>query len=189
MKNYIIVGIVVLIVVFFLWKTKKKENPQSIRDMAKDDVNINKPGLLTTDQQIVEALKSIADEYGIDTARTVEKMYRLETNHFKSGQYKNTFSPGMEKHDREYPFGWDSMKSYWDSINFVPEFHTMPENKTGKTKTFLKFPNVLIPMRSLAIYVKKYAPERWYSKNPVKQAEYRNSLNSIKPRIVNTFTA
>jgi hypothetical protein len=36
-------------------------------------------------------------------AATVEKMYRFETNHFKSKQYKETGTPGMEVHGAAPP--------------------------------------------------------------------------------------
>jgi hypothetical protein len=134
---------------------------------------------------IINALKYIKDKYGLETATVVEKIYRLETGHFGSGQFANTFSPGMEKHGSNYPFGWTSMENFWSSINFTPAFYTMPENTTGIVKTFIKFPNVQMAMESLAYYIKKYNPERWYSLDPVKQAEYRATLAKIKPRITN----
>ncbi len=182
---YAVIGI---ILIYYISKgmNKKKENPSYVAD-AKTPGDINKPGTMGLQKQIIESLKSIADEYGIDIARKVEQLFRLETRHFGSGQFLATFSPGMEKHSDKYPFGWKSMKAYWDEIGLVPTFHTMPENKTGLSKTFLKFPNVLTAMRSVARYIKNYSPERWYSLDPVKQAEYRDSLNSIKPKIVNTF--
>ena len=181
----LVIGIIIL---YYISKgMKKKPMENSFKHDAKSPGDLGKMGDMSLQKQIIEALKSIADEFGIDVARRVEQIYRLETNHFMSGQFLNTYSPGMERHAKNYPFGWKAMKGYWDEMGFIPDFHTMPENKTGKSKTFLKFPNVLIPMRGLAMYVKQYSPERWYSLDPMKQSQYRDSLNSIKPKFVNSF--
>lgn len=185
MKNYLIIAAVILII-FFVVKKKKKSISvnKTVEKINSGEKSVTELGQQTLDEQIMSSLKKIIDDYGVDVARFVEKIYRLETNHFKSGGFKAGFSPGMEKHADSFPFGWKSASAYWKKINFVPDFHTTPENQTGITKTFLKFPNVLIPMITLAEYVKKYSPERWYSLDPVKQSEYRNKLNGIKAKIV-----
>jgi len=184
MNKYIVIIAVIALVIYFIWKKKKKKvEEKSVNQMVSEEQDKSFPGMQSLEEQIISVLKEIADEYGIDTARNVEKVYRLETNHFKSGQFKRTFSPGMEKHKDTFPFGWKSMADYWKSIDFSPDFHSMPENKTGLMKTFIKFPNIRIPMKGLAMYIKKYGPERWYSMNPISQAKYRNALNSIKPKL------
>lgn len=161
-------------------------NTQPVENMNLSKLNIKSKEHMKL--PIINALKDIKDKYGLDTAQMVEKIYRLETGHFGSTQFANTFSPGMEKHRDNYPFGWTSMENFWNSINFTPAFYTMSENKTGITKTFVKFPNVKLAMESLAYYIKKYNPERWYSLDPVKQAEYRATLAKINPRIINSLS-
>ncbi len=41
-------------------------------------------------------------------AKTIEKIYRWETGHFKSGQYVNCGSPGMEAFGEAPSYGWNS---------------------------------------------------------------------------------
>lgn len=53
------------------------------------------------------ALRVIYDTYGKDIAIVVEKMYRGETTHFKSEQYKHGGTPGMEAHGSAPYYGWD----------------------------------------------------------------------------------
>lgn len=184
MNKYLIIAVIVGLIYYFSKKKKKIEPEVSVNDAVGGNKPINKPGEMDLTEQIVSALSQIKDEFGKDIAEKVEKIYRLETAHFKSGQFLRTFSPGMEKHKNEFPFGWKTMEKYWRDLDFVPDFHSMPENVTGKMKTFLKFPNVLIPMRGLAMYIKKYSPERWYALDPNMQAEYRDKLSKIKAKIV-----
>lgn len=142
--------------------------------------------LILDEAAIKDALQKIKAKYGAAIAQMVERIYRLETRHFKSVQFLATGSPGMEKHSAKYPYGWASMKPIWDANpQYRPTgFFTMPENVTGKVKTFIKFPSIEAGMFSLAEYLLKYPAGRWYSTLPHEQAKYTASLNSIKPKFV-----
>jgi len=175
------------------WDVKDGKQDKSVYKSKSISELVGSAGKPIQDQNlaemIVDGLEKIRKEFGVDVARWVERIYRIETAHFTSGQFLKTFSPGMEvaagTRGQTFPFGWTSMKEFWEQMDLIPGFHTMPENKTGIKKTFLKFPNPYTAMRSLALYVRKYRPERWYSTDPVKQMEYRNKLGQITPRIVN----
>lgn len=201
MKNYIIIAVVVAAIIFFIMQRKKKadkdEKETSVRDLVNTSMDINKPGDMKLDQQIVEALKSIADEYGIDIARKVEQMSRLETDHYRSGGFKATMGMGMEVPKRKlnsgYPFGWPSMKAYWDKIGFIPTILDKRENDPilgkgkGPVKHFIVFPNVFVGLRSLAHFVKNRKWEEWRALDPVLQSRYRDAVNKVTPKITNKF--
>lgn len=57
-----------------------------------------------------EALKTIYEEYGYDMAKTIEQLYRDETGHFLSTQYKRCGAGGMEvsgKNPQPPGYGWN----------------------------------------------------------------------------------
>ncbi|TLD82045.1 hypothetical protein LS68_003320 [Helicobacter sp. MIT 05-5293] len=66
-----------------------------------------------------EALKIIYHKYGEEMARIIEKMYRSETAHFDSGQYKHTGTGGMEAFGNAPYYGWDS-KFFDQNPNYKP---------------------------------------------------------------------
>lgn len=147
---------------------------------------------LNRDEEIKSALRDVAVKYGIDTAKVVEQMYRIETNHFKSKQFQNTFSAGMEKHRENFPFGWFSMANLWNSKpEFAPVgFYEIREGKGlsgdgGKVKTFVKFANVKSGMFALAEYLKTHRPGRWYAGDNIAKSEaYERALTKITNRFV-----
>lgn len=180
--NKKIVIIVVLVIIFIMISKKAKANHS-----LTDEVNNKPPNPINQniEQQIISALEKIVNEYGIDIAKKVERIYRKETRHFDSVQFKNTFTPGMEKHKDSFPFGWTSMAKFWSDNNITLGFFTMPENKTGIRKTFIKVPNVYIGMKGLATYLQKYPAGRWFSTDPVKMNQYESEMNQIIPKITN----
>lgn len=127
-------------------------------------------------------------------------MYRDETAHFKSGQYKACGTGGMEAFGKAPYYGWDA--SFFDAY---PEFRPMGiwsafENKgmsgqggnkqvTDKKKEFVILPSVLGGMEYKVFYIKKHNGNwaRWHSTNPSNQETYKKFLESIKPRFVNEF--
>lgn len=131
--------------------------------------------------------------YTKEQLQYLEKIYRLETNHFKSGQFKGTFSPGMEKFDDTFPYGWNTInKVVWSSVPAAKPIGFLPytENGTGKTKYFLKFPSLLAAMTTVAGFIKYYnTPARWYSTKADAQARYLSSLNKIKTPLTDEIYA
>ncbi|MGC5891375.1 hypothetical protein [Enterobacter roggenkampii] len=72
-------------------------------------INIKKQhaGLFTV-QDGKDALRKIYDKYGKDMSVIVERMFRIETTHFTSGQYQHCGAPGMEVHGTPPAYGWSS---------------------------------------------------------------------------------
>ena len=199
MKNYLIIGAIIAAIVFFMWKKRKKPvEVKSVNQMVTEEQDKSFPGEQSLNEQIVSALKQIADEFGIDTARKVEQMARLETGNFTSDGFLQTLGMGMEVPKRKlnsgFPFGWPSMEYYWNSINFIPQILDKRENHPqlgkgkGPIKHFIKFPNVKVGLTSLAHFVKNRKWEEWRALDPVLQSSYRNAVNKITPKIVNKIS-
>lgn len=162
---------------------------------------ISKDEKLFNEEDARKALRIIHDKYGKDIAVIVEKMYRLETAHFTSKQYKHCGTGGMEVFGSAPYYGWDST-TYKNHPEHTPigTWSAMEGaglsgkggnvQQTNKPKTFVKLPTVLAGMEYKAEYIKRYDGNyaRWFNKdNAIAQEAYRESLKGIKPRIVDGF--
>lgn len=145
-----------------------------------------------------EAIKIIYDKYGRDIAITIEQMYRDETRHFQSDQYKACGTGGMEAFGSSPYYGWD--KNFFEEN---PQFRPIGiwkayENKgmsgkggnqqvTDRKKDFVILPSVLAGMEYKAFYIKKYNGNwaRWHSTKESNQKVYEIYIKSIKPRFIN----
>jgi hypothetical protein len=144
------------------------------------------------------ALRAIYAKYGKDMAIIIERMYRSETAHFKSLQYKKTGTGGMESFGSPPYYGWDKefflLNPNYTPIGTTYLFENVGLSKQGgnvqikdRPKEFIIFPSVLAAMEYLVFYINKYNGNyaRWHSTNSVVQETYKNILNKIIPRIVN----
>ena len=142
----------------------------------------------------LEGLLKVQELYGKDFAQRLEKLYRNETAHFKSGNFAITHAPGMEAFGNDTPYGWIQLTEYW-KINpqYAPtHLHSQIENTSAlataskKPKRFLVFPSVEASMMSVSYLIKLRGSNfgTWFSKNPKAIADYNLILNSIKPRLI-----
>lgn len=146
------------------------------------------------------ALLKIYKKYGKDIAIAIERMYRDETGHFKSIQYKKCGTGGMESHGKAPYYGWDpdffesnpKYKPYglWSAF----ENKGMSEqggNKqvTDRKKEFVILPSVTAGMEYKAFYINKYNGNwaRWHSTEETAQKNYKKYIEKITPRFVNEF--
>lgn len=144
-----------------------------------------------------DALRIIFNKYGYDMAVVIERMYRDETGHFKSLQYKNCGTGGMEAFGHPPYYGWD--KSFFEKNPSYKPVGTWSafENKgksgsggnvqvTDRKKSFIKFPSVLAAMEYKAFYIKKHNGNwaRWHNASDANVQEvYRGYISKIKPKI------
>jgi hypothetical protein len=148
------------------------------------------------EEDFLNGLFVLRNKFGLTSyeAKKLEQLYRLETAHFRSGQFKNTFSPGMERFGGGFPFGWYSLNNYfwknWPEHKPTNLFYTGIEGGTGKRKTFLKFNNIIDAMATtLANARMKKSFAAWYSNNKDSQKRYLESLNKINPKLAkNVFS-
>ena len=129
-----------------------------------------------TENDAKEALQRFALK-DKDRAQLLEKMFRCESNHFKSLQFQKTGSAGMEaglwgKYLAKYfPNGYETI--------------TLEDNKTKKDAQFVLWDNIDNFLEFLSDYInrKKGDYACWNSLNEKRKLEYRKTIN----RIINRF--
>ncbi|MBZ1826194.1 hypothetical protein KFB46_25150 [Klebsiella pneumoniae] len=157
-------------------------------------------GLFTV-QDGKEALCKIYNKYGKNMSVIVERMFRIETKHFTSGQYQHCGAPGMEVHGAPPAYGWSS-----DFFSQHPEYQptgiwSKKEGRglsgqggnsqvTDKPKQFVVFDSVESSMEYIVYYINKHGGNyaRWYSTQDSAQKLYREECGAIKPRFTNEFS-
>ena len=152
MKNTLLIALVILLLI--------SQKPK--KETASTDVS-----------DLVTPLKNVKTEFGEAIAKTVERIYRLETAHFKTNQWKKTFSAGMEKFADSFPYGWPELKQFvkeYPEYGSEKEYSYKPftEAKTGKTKNYISFPSPEAGMMYLGYVMKKRnnVAGTWFSHNP-----------------------
>ena len=147
-----------------------------------------------------EALQYIYNTYGRDMAIIIERMFRGETAHFASVQYKKCGTCGMEAHGDAPYYGWDS-NFFEKYLEYKPVgIYEMYESKglsgkggnaqdTSKPKKYIIMPSVKATMEYLVYYIRKHNNNyaRWHSTKASAQEAYRSHLQGIVPRIVKSF--
>lgn len=143
-----------------------------------------------------EAFSQVIKQYGVENAKTVERLMRWETNHFKSKQWAICLTPGMEisTGNNLFPFGWKSLKEFCSTHNVNTHLfttHAMPESDTHKLKTFIVFPDddMCVIFIAFLLNKRKWNAGSWYSSRPESQRKYTDKLKGVKPRIVNSLVA
>ena len=144
------------------------------------------------------AINLIYKKHGKQMAIIIEKMYRSETRHFESSQYKQTGTRGMESFGLPPYYGWDKdfflLNPNYTPIGVTHLFENVGISKQGgnaqikdRPKEFIYFPTVIAAMEYLVFYINKYNGNYacWHSTNSVAQEAYKKILDKIIPKIVN----
>ncbi|BAM32814.1 lipase family protein [Helicobacter cinaedi CCUG 18818 = ATCC BAA-847] len=167
-----------------------------VYDEEREVVKMLQDKLYTLDDA-KEALKIVYNKYGEEMARIIEKMYRSETAHFSSGQYKHTGTGGMEVFGNAPYYGWDS-KFFEQNPNYKPTgvwsaFEGKGLSEQGgnaqvkdRKNQFVVMPSVLAGMEYKAYYINKHNGNwaRWHSTQTQAQEAYKKAIEQIKARIV-----
>lgn len=150
------------------------------------------------------AFALVVEKYGKAAARDVERLFRLETDNFKSGQWNACLSPGMGSaapdRPRSFPFGWGSLRQFADSF---PAYGLGPATMSTVTFTenvqpgapnpatipFVKFPAIVPSVHFVAFFLDKKGegPGRWKSTDPAQQEKYRLALQRFGTPIVDSL--
>lgn len=161
MKKQLITGIIIIAILLMLSKSNFKGKMVVKTFTLKDGEN---------------AIKYIAQKYGVEMARIVEKILRAETKHFTSGQYIRTGSAGME----------------------VGKWKNLPKDKIAGTiqmndadtsdgiDTFYVWNSVTDFADYLAQYIQRHKGNyaRWNSTNEKQQIAYRQLIDSVRARFI-----
>ena len=187
-KKIITVIIVILLVILVLRRLSKTFFPVKFDNMG---------NRIITESEIKSAFQKCAALYGTEYARSVERLFRKETAHFKSGQFLKTLSPGMEisggtnSTKTTFPYGWSSLSSFQSAnplyLKSTFYVHRMNENGTGLGKTFIGFPTIESSVMFVAWFIKNTRGGRfgkWYSMNESSALSYENSLKQITAKYV-----
>ncbi len=125
----------------------------------------------------------------------VEKMYRLETSHFKSKQYQHCGTGGMEVFGEAPYYGWDQNLFTEQPVGTWSAFEGKGLSGAGgnaqvtdRKKEFVKLPSVISGMEYKAKYIIKHNGNyaRWFNaSDTTAQTSYRDSLKNIRARFIN----
>jgi hypothetical protein len=166
MKNYIYIGILLVIVYLILTKSKGKGSKTGV---SSQDRNMKKS---FTETDANNGLLKISKEVGKERAQLLERILRLETAHFTSGQYRQTGSAGMEE-------------GKWKNL---PTYTTIPfkDNHDGHIGKFIVWNSVYDFLNYLNDYIDRYNGNfaRWNTTDENRQKEYISKVNSIKNRTI-----
>lgn len=153
-----------------------------------------------SDAEIKSALAMVKDKFGSDIAKNVEKVYRLETGHFKSSQFLHTYSAGMLRFGSLMPYGWRMLAPFWaanpdlapDGVyniyvkeNPIKNVISSTPKEGYKLYSYLSFPSLYAGMAALAAYIEHFGNvARWNSTDVAQQQKYLAKLNTIKNKLV-----
>lgn len=174
--KYIIIGVAV--VVIFLISRKAMAKTESVKPPKPTPT-----GGGTTSNVEAKALSKILNEYGRDTAKKVEQMFRWETAHFKSGGYKKTNGAGMEAVKKDFPYGWNS--KLFEGVKTDGLVRMIDSG--GRDVQFIKFATPYDGMKVLANFLQIRKLGSWYSLNADAQKQYETKVLAVVPKIVNTL--
>jgi len=140
-------------------------------------------------------LARVVKQYGVEFARTIERMARKETANFTSGQWLGTGTAGMEavKGQTQFPFGWDSLATFAKAKGLsAADFflHQFRDNHDGRTPYFVGFRDtgVFIDFMAWNIKViKKGDYLAWYRRNTPEYAADRARYNASLPKFSTEF--
>jgi hypothetical protein len=138
-----------------------------------------------------QALKKALDYYSREIVENCEKIYRLETNNFLSGQFSSSYSAGMnpafngKDWSLTFPYGWNSLKDFWtNNPHWAPiGVKNFMENSTGHVIPFISFDGPEGGVMTLCEILKMRGnePGSYFSTDSAKAAEYEQKLDSINP--------
>ena len=128
-----------------------------------------------TEENAKEAINALKQVKGIDRAKLVEQMLRIETDNFKSKQYKLTGSAGMED-------------GKWRLKHLLPYFPggkyktiTIQDNhRKGRYVKFIVWNSVKDFVFFLSDYIDRNGAQRWNPVNP----DYLAEVQKIKTLFV-----
>lgn len=174
MKKYYYIGAGVLILLLLSKKAMAKS------ESKKPTVIPSSPSTLNEE---AKALAKIVKEFGRDTAKKVEQMFRWETAHFKSGGYKATNGAGMEAVKMTFPYGWNP--KVFEGVKTDGLVNLIDSG--GRNVQFIKFATKYDGMKALANFLGYRKMGSWYSTNADAQKMYEGKVLAVTPKIVNSL--
>jgi hypothetical protein len=130
-----------------------------------------------TEDDAKDAILRIANLKGVERAKLIERMLRLETRHFKSLQYQMSGSAGMEDGK------WKDLPK-----NSYTTFQMKDNHLTGakQMRTFIKWNSVYDFCVYLSDYIDRHKGNyaRWNDTRKERQIAYEAKLKGIRNRFI-----
>jgi hypothetical protein len=167
------------VVLYFLFFNKK--NSQHLQNETN-----------STHQDYASIFADLLTLYPRSFLKQIERLYRLETAHFKSTQYLKTFTPGMVQvpGKKSFPYGWSSLKEYAEKNALSSnDFGTVyfANTSDGIPRHYIKFPSRWHAVNFITWFLYNKRDQNvnaWYSLNPAAQQKYANKLSQINTHYV-----
>lgn len=143
-------------------------------------------------QQIKKGLKAVYDKDKL-AAKRIEQIYRLETAHFKSEQFKKTGTAGMTAPilDPSIFWGWKSLSNFINDKKLNPSDFVIGYSKKigGKMFNYIRFKKPFFAPLFMYYYFKMYDYDygRWFSKNDTEKKKYMLNIEKVTPKFYNEF--
>ena len=181
MQNLIIIAAIILVISLRRATEKNKQNnatgePLNLGSM--EYIKLDKSPYNYDINDAKQALYYARDKYGIEFAKLMERIWRLESANFNSGQFKGTGTGGME-------YGsWGKWLSQF--LQNPVKLKTYVDPKRGP-KYFIIFDDLNNYMDMKHYYINTIRDGNWAAWNSLnadKQTKYRAAVNSIQNTIV-----
>lgn len=178
----------IIAVIFGLSSKRRKDGPPGPDAEPMTPGGDVAPSGVELDRQLRAGLERVMLDFGVPVAENVERIYRLETDNFKSGQFRKTNTAGMHAFNASFPFGWSLAADGLTPNDFLPTI-AMEENAGGSFQ-WVVFRNLGEAVHFLGYFLNKYNNNagRWKSTEPDQQRAYIDRLSGIAPKIVRSLT-
>jgi len=145
-----------------------------------------------TDAQLQSAFDNVksAGGYSKRYMNEMERIYRIETGHFKSGQFASGYTAGMRSVGTTFPFGWNSLQTYAQQNNISPSQFGVSQvfMVGGQPYQYVTFPNFQTALSFMAWFIKNIRGGdilKWGFGTATTSPEaiaYRGIMNNIRLR-------
>ena len=94
-----------------------------------------------TENDAAAAIRAVWQAWGREIARVLEKTWRQETTHWRSGEYQSTGGAGWHPWEPTFPWYWGDLKKFWSEH---PEhrpigYYWKKEGQSGTMRVYLAF--------------------------------------------------
>jgi hypothetical protein len=139
---------------------------------------------------ISHSFKKFSGIYPNEVLQNAERIYRLETNNFKSYSFGETHGAGVEAFSNNYPYGWNSIKKFWDKFPLYKPHKIIASKEniqkeiegSGKIKRFIVFPSLEAGIATICeiLISRQNDVGKFFSNDKTKQNLYRLKISKIK---------
>lgn len=135
-----------------------------------------------------QVFPKLAEQYGTEYTRNIEKLFRYETGHFKSRQFLAGYSPGMVATKNNFPFGWASLQEFVQANPKYKDGYSLKSFDTDAgQKSYVGFPSLEASANFVAWFLKTKRGGNvglWNSTDPGEASAYLANLQRVTAKYV-----